>query len=320
MISIIIPTSGNTRSIKRLCDSILGQRNHEEYEVLVIANPPSLSMRALLNLYPKNFYYGTSKNGANHARNEGIRRSKGRYLLFLDDDCVLPHQSYLNEATKALDDHQDWGGYGGPYRPLSKARSQYDITYCYIQNKWLLESALPSGRTRHLVGGNMILRRSLFETYGLFSEKLIFGGTETEFLKRLNREVLVFNQKHFVYHDYRLSRWLLFKKAFMQGAGRQFIQETHPATDMGPNLYGSKEILKEFNLPAPSPRSLSLYKESFQAGERYYQKHRRTKFKLHELVGEYIHLEIQRIRARTVQKLDELICIIENIRGSDADK
>ncbi|MFS4459363.1 glycosyltransferase family 2 protein [Bdellovibrio sp. HCB2-146] len=317
MISIIIPSAGSITAVRRLCDSILQQNVAEEIEVYVVANPDSRELSRLLRGYPSYFHYLSSERGANKARNQGIKESRGRYLFFFDDDCILPTRDYLTTSIRHLDAHPDCMGYGGPYKSQRSPESRYGRAYFYLQCKWLFEGAATDDQARYFVGGNMALRRELFEIYGPFTEDLKFGGTETEFFARLRHERLDFDKDHFLWHDYELKRSQFLRKAFLQGLGSRYIQHRYPNRRRASIIYGKQALLRELDLPSVSEKCLNLYRSAFHAGEIYYETHRSTQIPSRILRWELFKLGSSSILEKTKKTLDDLICIVENLRTND---
>jgi glycosyltransferase involved in cell wall biosynthesis len=90
-ISVVIPTLGRVSSAA--CTAALQRQTRPPDEVIVIED--------------------IERRGAAWARNEGIRRSGGDLIAFIDDDCVPP-STWLAELTQAIDDW-DAAGVGGTY-------------------------------------------------------------------------------------------------------------------------------------------------------------------------------------------------------------
>lgn len=93
-ISVIITTYNRKWEVlKRALESVLGQ-TYSNIEILIINdNPYNKSLRQEIETKIKQYndnrisYYCMDKNrGACYARNYGIKRSKGKYIAFLDDD------------------------------------------------------------------------------------------------------------------------------------------------------------------------------------------------------------------------------------------
>lgn len=99
-VSIILPTyNGASRGyLATAIESVLSQ-TQQSIELVIIDDGSSDATRKLCSRYlshPIVTYYFQKNKGLSAARNAGIKRSKGEYLLFLDDDDI--YQSCLVET------------------------------------------------------------------------------------------------------------------------------------------------------------------------------------------------------------------------------
>jgi len=133
MISVIIPTIG--RESLELCKKALKKQTRPPEEVVVVMDH--------------------ERRGASWARNEGIRRSGGGVIAFLDDDCIPP-PDWLENLIDALDRHRA-DGVGGTYEEadpfLSAVRRRRGIP----ESEQIDLSGLVGA------GGNILYRRVCLE-------------------------------------------------------------------------------------------------------------------------------------------------------------
>lgn len=90
LVSIIIPTYNYSKYIPRTIESITNQ-SYDNIDIIVVDDGSTDNTRqVVLNITDLRLRYFYQENqGANAARNRGIREAKGDYLLFLDADDVL---------------------------------------------------------------------------------------------------------------------------------------------------------------------------------------------------------------------------------------
>lgn len=103
LLSIIIPTYGRDLTLKRCLDSIFidSANINTLFEVIVIDDAKSQSTKEIVESFSNtNFLYFTKNHnkffndkGAASSRNLGIKKAKGKYILFLDDDDYLGNGS-----------------------------------------------------------------------------------------------------------------------------------------------------------------------------------------------------------------------------------
>lgn len=97
LISILIPTFNPSKLIKNCIESIFNQKiNHDLVEVILIDDNSSkkIYINSLRKKFKKLKYYKNSRNlGPGLSRNLGIKKSQGKYILFLDSDDFLKKNS-----------------------------------------------------------------------------------------------------------------------------------------------------------------------------------------------------------------------------------
>ena len=120
--------------------------------------------------------------GLNPARNEAVRAARGELVCFLDDDSI-PQPSWLSALASAFAAKPDAAAFGGPIRlqldgrlPRSCGREAVGETE--------QEAPAPGEVPPTLFGSNLAIPRKLFDHVGLFDERLLSGGDETEWLER----------------------------------------------------------------------------------------------------------------------------------------
>lgn len=86
-ISIIIPVYNGEKYINRLIDSITNQ-DYENYEIIIVNDGSTDKTKDILDNInnDKIKVYHQKNGGASSARNYGIKKSSGKYILFADSD------------------------------------------------------------------------------------------------------------------------------------------------------------------------------------------------------------------------------------------
>lgn len=91
-ISVIIPAYNHEQYIEQTLNSVFSQ-TFTDYEIIVVndGSPDCTADRIKPYLSKKNVRYFEKKNGGQAAaRNFGLRKAKGKYIAFLDDDDLWP--------------------------------------------------------------------------------------------------------------------------------------------------------------------------------------------------------------------------------------
>jgi glucosyl-dolichyl phosphate glucuronosyltransferase len=130
--------------------------------------------------------------GLSSARNTAIARSRGEYVVFIDDDAIA-HDGWLARLLAAFDD-PEVVGVGGHARPLWETTPPGWLPPEFLWVVGCSYSGLPErGTVRNPLGCNMAFRAGLFEMVGRFNPaigrlgSLPLGCEETEFCLRAAR-------------------------------------------------------------------------------------------------------------------------------------
>lgn len=90
LLSIIITIYNSEKYISRALDSLLNQTNIFPVEIVIIDDGSTDSSHKIISEYVnKNvniYYYYKNNGGVSSARNMGLEKSKGEYIMFLDSD------------------------------------------------------------------------------------------------------------------------------------------------------------------------------------------------------------------------------------------
>ena len=102
--SIIVPVYNVENYIKKCLDSIFEQ-TYKDYEVIVVNDGTKDNSMDIVNNYKVKIV--TQKNqGLSAARNHGVEKAKGEYLIFLDSDDYWEKDLLLN-LSKSLNNNPD---------------------------------------------------------------------------------------------------------------------------------------------------------------------------------------------------------------------
>ncbi len=91
-VSCIVPTFRRPEGLEIALDSLVTQKvGGREFEILVVDNDPAGSAKEFVTHYAKKsniqiVYLHVPKPGVSNARNGALKRARGRYIAWLDDD------------------------------------------------------------------------------------------------------------------------------------------------------------------------------------------------------------------------------------------
>ena len=105
--SIIIPVYNSQNTINRLIDSILNQQ-FQDYEIIIVNDGSKDNSGTVILEYQDSRikYYYKDNGGISDARNYGLDRANGKYILFADADDFL-EENALDVLYKATSDNCD---------------------------------------------------------------------------------------------------------------------------------------------------------------------------------------------------------------------
>lgn len=200
-LSIIIPCYNYGHFLSRALDSVIAQ-DSDDWEVIVVNDGSTDNTAQIANEYTEKigrerFLYIEQENGGvSKARNTGISRSKGRYILLLDADDWISI-SYVSEATFYLDSHPECKA----FRPSVQWHDS-------VGNGIGVEDNYSSYRNLLLYGQNSVFvyRKIEWYTLGGYDEFMRQGIEDWDFAIRFfYGEPIVYNSSSILYHYQRYS-------------------------------------------------------------------------------------------------------------------
>lgn len=166
--SVIIPAYNRYQLLKRAIDSVLNQ-TFEDFELIVVDDGSTDETPGVAIEYEGRITYIRQDNGGvSNARNRGIHLARSPYIAFLDsDDVWFPEK--LNEQCSYIDCHPDvlihqtdelWIRNGRRVNPMKKHMKREGAIFLESLDRCMIS---PS---------SVVMRRDLFERFGLFDENL----------------------------------------------------------------------------------------------------------------------------------------------------
>ena len=161
-ISIITVNFNNQAGLRRTLQS-LAEQNNREWESVVIDGGSTDGSTAVITEYESRIAYSVSETdrGAYHAMNKGIAKANGDYLLFLNSGDHFAGVDSLQTAV----DHLDGTGLiafdilvEGNGRDYIKKHPDA-MRFSFLFNDTLAHQSV-------------LIKRSLFDTYGLYDDSL----------------------------------------------------------------------------------------------------------------------------------------------------
>lgn len=240
-LSLIVATYNRADRITQCLDSIVEQTAESaSWEAIIVNNNSTDNtievVEQFIQQHPThNIHLVTErKQGLSHARNCGIERAKAPIIAIIDDDEeVVPQytEAYLN----FFDQHLEVATAGGAI--IAKYDSPPPHWLSPLTEIPIANPIAPKGNIRPFPkgkipgGGNMAIRRSAIEKYGVFDPELgrrgnqLLGGEESNLFERLRSggEQIWLVPEAAIYHnisDDKLQRKYLDKLWFNIGVSQ----------------------------------------------------------------------------------------------------
>jgi glycosyltransferase involved in cell wall biosynthesis len=179
-LSIITINFNNLDGLKKTVDSVLSQ-TYNEFEYIVIDGGSSDGSNEYLENKREKLSVLISENdtGIYNAMNKGIRNSTGEFLLFLNSGDVL-------NGVMALADFINFENFGGDiiygdYKFLNGEKKYLDKLTPFN----LFRASLPHQSS--------LIKRSLFNQFGLYDEKFKIVSDKAFYIKCLLSNKVIFN-------------------------------------------------------------------------------------------------------------------------------
>ncbi len=183
-LSIIIPVYNVEKYLKKCLDSVLSQ-NYANYEVICINDGSTDNSLQILNeyklKYPQIKIIDQENRGLSVARNKGLEKATGNYILFLDSDDWLVEDALVTLSNATVD--EDFIVFNGKRFIEDSGLEEADIgveekelSGWEYYNKYALQS-----RQFHFVcvvlrayKRSFLLNNNLFFEHGLYHEDNLF--------------------------------------------------------------------------------------------------------------------------------------------------
>ena len=231
--SVIIPVYNRPEEADELLAS-LAKQTCKDFEVIVVEDGSERTCKDVVDGYADRLdvHYFVKKNGGpGPARNYGVERSCGEYVLILDSDCVLP-ENYIENVEQELT-LNPCDAFGGPDRahdsftPVQKAIS-------YSMTSFFTTGGIRGGKQKldkfYPRSFNMGVRRDVYQKLGGFA-KMRFGE-DIDFSYRIveSGHTTRLFPTAWVWHKRRTDFDKCFRQVFNSGIARINLSKRHPGT------------------------------------------------------------------------------------------
>jgi len=204
LVSVIIPTFNSAKFLDKCLTSLIRQR-YGRVEIIVVDDGSTDGTVKIAEKYGCKVIKNP-KRGRAEAKNEGIKHSSGKYLLFIDSDMELT-PNVISECTSLAEKDKQIGGLIIPECSVGKS---FWVKVRNFERSFYVGTVVESAR---------FFPAKLVKEVGGFEEGLVFYEESTlpyklhkrgyNVLKRINSEIIHHDD------DFTLFTWL--KKKFQYG-------------------------------------------------------------------------------------------------------
>lgn len=234
--SVIVPVFNRPEEVDELLDSLSKQKGIEgsHVEVILVEDGSQVPCKDVAAKYADQLdvHYLTKENGGpGPARNYGVERARGDYVIILDSDVVLP-EGYLSAVDKSLRE-TPCDAFGGPDR-AHPAFTDVQKAISYSMTSFFTTGGIRGGKQRldkfHPRSFNMGVRRSTYLSLGGFA-KMRFGE-DIDFSYRIIEAGLTTRlfPEAWVWHKRRTDFDKFFRQVFNSGIARINLEKRHPGS------------------------------------------------------------------------------------------
>lgn len=231
--SVIVPVYNRPDEVADLLRS-LSLQTCRDFEVVLVEDGSTIPSKEAIEKYapelPSLQYFQKSNEGRSIARNYGIDRSRGRWLIFFDSDCVIP-ADYFATLTAALKD-APLDCFGGP--------DAADESFTDVQKaiNFAMTSFITTGGIR---GGKVSLEKFTPRSFNMGYTREVYdrvGGFREMFSEDIDMSMRI-RQAGFriglvreaaVYHKRRVSFRKFLRQVYVFGMSRITLKLLYPGS------------------------------------------------------------------------------------------
>lgn len=230
-ISFVIPAYNSEKTIDKCIESVLNQGKGHEF--IVVDNGSSDSTFRRAKKFRNVRVVLEKKRGAAAARNAGLAASSGKFIAFIDSDCVLP-QGWSKIALEKISE-KNVAGAGGPGKSVDNSLvSQSLDAFLYGRG-----GSVKSAYVDSLATMNVMYRREALKGVRFDEDFRSASGEDPDLNMKLRRKgwLLLFDGSLWVWHHHPVTMSGLLRKWYNYGKNYPKLCSKHKELRT-PGYYG----------------------------------------------------------------------------------
>lgn len=229
--SVIVPVYNRVDEVRDLLESLMAQSG-KDFEVILVEDGSTVPCREVAEQYAAKGldvrYYYKSNEGRSIARNYGIERATGDYLIFFDSDCVIPADYFLTLSREL--DANPVDCFGGPdaahdsFSPMQKAIN-------FAMTSFLTTGGIRGGKVQMEKfvprSFNMGYSRSVWQKVGGFREMFSEDIDMSTRIRQAGFSIGLIRPAY-VYHKRRINLRKFWHQVYVFGMSRITLKLIYP--------------------------------------------------------------------------------------------
>ena len=189
VVSLILATYNSSQFLEELLNS-LEKQTFKDYELIIIDDCSEDTTREILKKKGYKFFKNKKRMGCTKTLNKAIDSSKGDFIFRLDHDMVYD-SNCIKEMVKTITSNKDIGIAGSRsyyYKDKNRIRSfGVDINLITSKATVIGKDKIDKGQFDYVKeinsigGGNMMIKREVFDQIGLYSEAYFLYYSDLDF-------------------------------------------------------------------------------------------------------------------------------------------
>lgn len=185
LVSIIITTKNSARTIKQLLESIKKQ-SYGKFEIIVVDNQSSDQTVDIIKKYTKAIFQKGPERSAQ--RNFGAKKSKGKYLFFLDSDMALT-KNVVRACVELVQQDHELGGIIIPEKSFGEG---------FWSKAKIFEREINAGE-EYFEAARFFPKKVFTEFHGY--DELLTGPEDWDLPQKISKKYKISRIKNFIFHD-----------------------------------------------------------------------------------------------------------------------
>ncbi|MDI6738343.1 MAG: glycosyltransferase family 2 protein [Nanoarchaeota archaeon] len=183
-VSVIIPAWNRKSDLNRTLKSVFSQ-SYSNFEVFVVDNGSTDGSVEMVKTSFKKVHLIENRTnlGTSVAKNQGIKASFGKYVLFCDSDIEFVHDNCIMQMVNLLEQHPDVGAIGGEaYKINGNVETKKKLITMNCETSTII---MDSGDYEledagYVATCNCMMPRGIVEQCGGFDSSIIYAGEDKE--------------------------------------------------------------------------------------------------------------------------------------------